>query len=96
MNVTPQDNQLNPHLERSLPKLFSAVLTDGIRKATKFIAPNLVVKATRRHKPDKRERLKEIVVTIGRPNYAEREFIRSCRKAGEPFPVRKLQLQPYR
>jgi len=36
-----------------------------------------------------------MVLTIGRPNYAEREFIKLCKKAGEPFPVKKMQLKFY-
>lgn len=34
----------------------------------------------------------EIRLTIGKPNYAEREFIKDCKKAGEPFPVERVQL----
>ena len=37
----------------------------------------------------------DIVMKIGRPNYAEREFIKLCKKAGEPFPVKKVQLKLY-
>lgn len=35
----------------------------------------------------------EVVLTHGRPNYAQRQFIRRCQRAGEPFPVRKVQLR---
>lgn len=67
----------------------------GARKATKFLSPTLTVKAARRHKPDKRATREEILFTVGAPNYAERRFIKLCRKAGEPFPVKKIQIQPY-
>jgi hypothetical protein len=33
-----------------------------------------------------------VTPTIGIPNYL-REFIRKCKKAGEPFPVKKIQLK---
>lgn len=62
-------------------------------RATKYVNKNRVIKATRRHKSDKRDRQSEFVVTIGKPNYREREFIKLCRKAGEPFPVKKVQLK---
>jgi hypothetical protein len=38
------------------------------------------------------KRQTEIVVTIGKPNYAERKFIELAKKAGEPFPIKKIQL----
>lgn len=81
---------------KAISTVVEAVLELGARRATKFISPRDVVKATRRHKPDKRSNSTEVVVTIGRPNYAEREFIKRCRNANEPFPVRKLQLKWYK
>lgn len=63
------------------------------KRATKYVSPALVVKATRRHKPRRNERTAEIVLTIGAPNYAERAFIKTARKAGEAFPIRKVQLK---
>jgi hypothetical protein len=68
-------------------------LAIGDRKATVYISPTLTVKESRRHKPNARSRSVEIVLTIGRPNSAEREFIRVAKKAGEPFPIRKVQLR---
>lgn len=62
-------------------------------RATKYLDKQTVVKATRRHKINGRARTTEIVVTFGYPNYAEREFIKKCKKAGEPFPVKKIQLK---
>lgn len=63
------------------------------RKATVYIAPDSVVKITRQRKPEKRGRGETFVLTIGKPNHAERAFIAKCKKAGEPFPVRKAQLK---
>lgn len=65
-------------------------------KATKFVAPDLVVRATRPcvscgKKPGSKG--ETFALTIGRPNYAERKFIALCKKAGEKFPVRKVQLK---
>lgn len=69
---------------------------DGQRKATKYVSPTYVIKASRRHKPRKGERQAEIVLTLGRPNYAERAFIATAKKAGEPFPIRKVQLRGWK
>lgn len=65
------------------------------RRATKFLGPNMVVKLTRQRKHDKRSRSQTFLLTIGKPNYAERKFIKSCKKAGEPFPIQKVQLRSF-
>jgi len=77
-------------------KIVSIVASGTARKATKYVSPKLVIKATARHKPRKDSSAVEIVLTIGKPNYREREFIKMALKAGEPFPIRKVQLQLWR
>lgn len=77
-------------------RVVEACLEMGARRATVYLAPTTIVRATHRHKPHSRERTTELVLTIGAPNARERSFIRSCKRAGEPFPVRKIQLQWYR
>lgn len=76
----------------SIYKAVEAVFLDGVRKATVFQSPNLTVVATRRHKDTKRDRITEIILTIGKPNFANRKFVKDCLAAGEPFPVKKVQL----
>jgi len=71
-------------------------LMAGERKAVMYLTPSLTIKATRRHKPNRRERTVEILLTMGAPNFAERAFIRVAKKAGEPFPVRRVQIYPWR
>ena len=66
--------------------------TDDVRRATAYQSPKFVIKATRLHRRDRRERHESFVVTIGRPNFRERLFIKAAKKAGEPFPVRQIQL----
>ena len=63
------------------------------KRATAFCSKALTVKATRRRKFSKRDWQQEFVVTVGKPNYAERKFIKTCIKAQERFPVKKLQLK---
>jgi hypothetical protein len=79
----------------AIHRVVEACLEVGARKAEIYLSPVLVVRAARRHKPDKRNRITEIVLTIGAPNYAEREFIALCNRVKEPFPVRKIQLHWY-
>ena len=74
-------------------KVVSALIRNGAYEATKYVSENETIKATRRHKWTKRDRQREVVVTFGKPNYAEREFIKLCKDSGEPFPVKKIQLK---
>jgi len=76
--------------------LAEAILEVGAIQAVKYYTPKLRVKATRRiyaGKIRKNERCVEILFSIGTPNYAEWKFIRQAVKAGEPFPIKKLQLK---
>ena len=77
----------------------SQVVEDLLRfnavKAVKYLAPNQIVRATRvtwHGKIQARSNV-EIILTIGRPNFLERHFIKLCQKAKEPFPVKKVQLK---
>ncbi len=76
--------------------LAECILVDGAYKATKYLGEKLTVKATRKRfkgKIDKRSRIAEILFTVGAPNYEERKFIKQAKKAGEPFPVKKIQVK---
>lgn len=69
---------------------------DRVIKATKYVSPNFIVRATR--KTYGKKILKgniELYLTIGKPNYAEREFIKQCKKAKLPFPVKPIVLKVY-
>ncbi len=63
------------------------------KTATIYLSDTCTVKATRRHKQDERYRHEEFVVSIGRPNYAEKKMVKDLLKAGVPFPVKKAQLK---
>ncbi len=73
--------------------LAGLIIDGGAKKATQYISPTEVAKATRHGKIDRRARIVTMVFTVGRPNYEEREFIKKCKKAGEPFPVKKIQVK---
>ena len=61
-----------------------------LRRATKFLRPDFVVKATWVHRLTMRDPQRSMVVTVGRPNYVERAGVKILLKAGEPFPVKKV------
>ncbi len=71
------------------------------KRVTKYMSPLATVKGTRQGKlyrradsrPDSWGVQTTILITIGRPNYAERQFIKKAKKAGEPFPVKKYQIK---
>jgi hypothetical protein len=77
-----------------------------IRTATQYIGVNYVFRATRvlfktrkknarnkYHAPSKR--VTTMVVTIGTPNYKEREFIKQATLAGVGFPLKKIQIKHF-
>lgn len=75
--------------------------TPNARKVTLYLSPKLTVKASRMAYPrdkkrghfDRRATRADTHVTVGAPNYEERRFIKACAKAGEPFPVKKMQIK---
>lgn len=81
--------------DRYFSEVARALLISGARKATKFISKTETIKATHHGRPRRRDRRQEIVFTFGAPNYRERNFIKTAVKAGEPFPIKKVQLQFY-
>lgn len=81
--------------------VLSDLFKTGAMRATKYLSAKQTVKATMRHGrfayrivDGARVLVRaEVLVTIGKPNFAERRFIKLCEKAGEPFPVKKIQLR---
>jgi hypothetical protein len=79
----------------AISQVVETLLRADAWRATKYISDKLIVRATRKlygRKINKNGKVK-ILLTIGRPAYREREFIKSCKKAGESFPVQKIQIQ---
>jgi hypothetical protein len=71
--------------------LAEIILEGGAKQATKVFSPSLVVKATRKGKRRKGSNV-TLLFTVGRPNYAQRQFISKAKRAGEPFPIKKVLL----
>ena len=76
-------------------KVVSTLVNSDCKTAVQYIDTKTVVKATWKHKPDGRNRSETIILTFGAPGFREAAFIKSCVKAGEPFPVKKIQLRAY-
>jgi hypothetical protein len=76
-------------------ELADCILVDGAYKATKYLSEKLTIKATRkRYKAYKGKILKghaiDIVFTVGKPNYEEREVIKRHKKMGMAFPLNHI------
>ena len=67
--------------------------SDATRSVTVYANPTMRVTATRLHRVDRRNTRESIILTYGSLNYAGREFVEACKRAGEPFPVKRPQLR---
>lgn len=78
----------------AIPQGLIKAIESGAIRATKYISEKLIVRAVRRtyHRKIVKGNI-EILLTIGRPNWKEREFIKLAKKAGEPFPIKKVQVK---
>jgi predicted Co/Zn/Cd cation transporter (cation efflux family) len=84
----------------SIPMLVAQVMRSlldntDMRRATYYADPKLVISICRRHKFSKRNLWGDFVVKVGRPNYIETKFVALCKKAKEPFPVKRVQLKAW-
>ena len=80
----------------SIDSVVNYLIGLGAYRATKYISPTVVVSAVRRYarkRIDRRAKHVDVVLKIGAPNYEQREFIKKCKKAGETFPVKKIQIK---
>lgn len=79
---------------KHVEQVVMALVHNQARVAVKFISPTQVVRACIRRARGK-VRYKgniNIALKMGKPNYQERQFIKACVKAKEPFPVKKIRL----
>jgi len=70
---------------KACAEMVEEILVGGAYKATKYLGDKLTVKATRRRYKGKIRKSDnaDIVLTIGKPNYEEREKIKRAKKAGQ-------------
>ncbi len=75
-------------------KVAGALLGSDAYQAVLYLSPSRTIKATRTRYNGKFSKGRvELTFTDGRPNHLERKFIKLCQKAGEPFPIKKVQLR---
>lgn len=79
--------------------VLDTLLATGASQALKYVSPTEVITATRltyrgaKARKFAAGRRLEVRLTVDRPNYLARRFVKACIKAGEPFPVMKIQLR---
>jgi hypothetical protein len=83
-------------LNKTVTEVLAVLLSEGAHRATKYLNPRYIVRATRkiyRGKVEKNPKSISIELSFGVPNYKERMFIKLAVKAKEPFPIKKVQVQ---
>jgi hypothetical protein len=81
-------------IHKAIAKVSAVLVSDhATRRATYYLSPTMAVKATRQRRMNGRSIRDTFLVTVGRPNFIERRFIGVCQKAGESFPVKKVQIK---
>ena len=78
-----------------IQKIVDQMFSNGAWKGTMYISPTQIIRITRvlSHGKLVTGTSFNLVVTVGRPNYSEREFIKVCKKAKETFPIKKIQFK---
>ena len=79
----------------AIARCVAALQANGAKKATVYLSSKLVVSACRRFRPSRRARQEDFVLKLGAPNYLERKFLKACLAAGEPLPVKRVQLRDW-
>lgn len=88
-----------------LNEVVAALVDHKLRRATKYVSPTRVIRAHRivggraignDPKVDGRSTEISVRLKIGPPNFHEREFIKDCIAAGEPFPIKQIQFAHFR
>jgi hypothetical protein len=73
-------------------ELAGSILVGGAYKATKYLNDKLTIKATKKRYKGRvyKGQAIDIVFTVGKPNYEEREFIKKFKKSGLVFPINNI------
>lgn len=90
---------MEQNVKKAIGDVLDALITTGASKAAKYLSDKLVVRVARPtfgpigKKRVLRDTNIQVVLTIGRPNFEQRRFIKLAKKAREAFPVKKVQLK---
>ena len=77
---------MTTEIGHAVSRAVDACITGNIRSVTIFLNRNSMVRATNNFKPKKGEK-KYLSVTIGKPNYKERLFLKKRRRYDLIFPL---------
>jgi hypothetical protein len=80
----------NSIMNKYLTQMIVYMLDSRIKSAVKYTFEDERVKLSKMYR---KTYPLDLRLTIGKPNYSERKFIKQCIKAGEPFPIKKIQLK---
>lgn len=80
---------------QAVGKVVETLIETKARVAVAYLSEKFVIRASRQVFKGRLMAGKSttILVTMGKPNYEAREFIKKCKLAKEPFPVKKIQLK---
>ncbi len=87
---------MDKDIQKAVNEVIEALAVKGTYQAAKYLSPKLVVRASRKLFGGKLASVNkdfEVILIVGKPNYDHRAFIKKCQKAGEPFPVKRVQLK---
>lgn len=83
-------------IEKAVVSVVAGLYQPKVYRAEKYLSDKLVVRATRpryNKKLSARNQNMQLTLVIGRPNWNQKRFIKTLKKAGEPFPVRMVILK---
>lgn len=81
-------------IAKAVAEVLTTLINSKAKTATKYMSPRETIRMSQMTFKGKLQKGNlEIRITIGRPNYQAREFIKTALKAKEPFPIKKVQLK---
>ena len=81
-------------IQKEIGQVVQTLIDNKARVATKYLSDKLTIRASQNVYNGRISNGKSyITLTIGKPNYEAREFVKKCKKIGEPFPIKKIQLK---
>lgn len=76
-----------------LTTMIAAFSDPKVRTATAYMSPTYTMRLSLVLPPDRWAHRRYFSLTLGKPNFEGRKFIAAAQAAGEPFPVKKVQLR---
>jgi len=80
-------------MENNINKVMGSILNKDVIRATLYISVKQIIRATKKRYGNKlidKQNI-EIALTIGKPNYVEKEYIKMIKKTDIPFPILKVK-----